>query len=65
MYISRREKQINPTTFCALPKKYEIVDDYLIRGPHPCFCDVFTLKKEGVNQIYDFRHKRLKLLQAR
>lgn len=43
-------------TFRALPKKYSKVDDGLIRGPHPSFNDVFELKKEGVTQIYDFRH---------
>jgi hypothetical protein len=43
-------------SFQALPKKYTVIDDYLIRGPHPNPVDVFKLKKEGVNQIYDFRH---------
>lgn len=42
--------------FCALPKKYKEVDKYLVRGPHPGIRDIFQLKKEGVTQIYDFRH---------
>ena len=45
--------------FKALPQKYSIVDDYLIRGPHPSILDLFQLKKEGVTQIYDFRYKEL------
>lgn len=32
------------------------VDKYLYRGPHPHISDLLALKKEGVNQIYDFRH---------
>lgn len=46
----------NGIYFTALPKKYKVVDEALIRGPHPGICDVFRLKKEGVTQIYDFRH---------
>ena len=44
------------TYFKALPSKFHKVDELLIRGPHPNFFDVFELKKEGVTQIYDFRH---------
>ena len=47
-------------SFCALPKKYKVVDKSLIRGPHPNICDIFRLKKEGVTQIYDFRHYGLR-----
>ena len=51
------DKNINTrVSFCALPKKYKAVDKYLIRGPHPGIRDIFRLKKEGVTQIYDFRH---------
>ena len=45
--------------FKALPKKYSKVDDFLIRGPHPSISDLIQLKKEGVTQIYDFRHKEV------
>ena len=47
-------------SFCALPKKYRVVNEHLIRGPHPHVWDVFKLKKEGVNKIYDFRENNLK-----
>lgn len=40
-----------------IPKKYTIVDNYLIRGPHPNLYDLPCLKDAGVNVIYDFRHK--------
>lgn len=43
-------------TFNALPKGYIKVDDYLIRGPHPSIKNLWTLKQEGVNQVFDFRH---------
>ena len=46
-------------TFKQLPKKFTSVDKYLIRGPHPCLYDLYQLKKEGVTQIYDFRHKSI------
>ena len=46
--------------FKALPEKFKVVDEYLIRGPHPSPVDIFKLKKEGVNQIYDFRHYSLR-----
>ncbi len=39
-----------------LSPKYKKVDEYLIRGPHPSISDLIELKKEGVTQIYDFRH---------
>ena len=42
--------------FTALSPKYRRVDDAIIRGPHPSLKDLIELKKEGVNQIYDFRH---------
>lgn len=45
-----------PPSFTALPKGYSKVDDYLIRGPHPSIKDLWTLKQEGVNQVFDFRH---------
>lgn len=35
---------------------YRRVDNYLIRGGAPSVRDLVNLKKEGVNQIYDFRH---------
>lgn len=44
------------SAFKALPPKYSKVDEYLIRGPHPSVTNLFRLKKEGVNQIFDFRH---------
>ncbi|MCR5266110.1 MAG: hypothetical protein K6E29_05895 [Cyanobacteria bacterium RUI128] len=50
----------NSVTFGALPKKYKVVDECLIRGPHPHVWDVYRLKKEGVTQIFDFREKSLK-----
>lgn len=40
----------------GLSSKYKKVDDYLFRGPHPKISDLIELKKEGVTQIYDFRH---------
>jgi len=46
----------NNTSFQSLPKKFQAVDNYLIRGPHPNIVDLIHLKKEGVTQIYDFRH---------
>ena len=46
----------NNLTFNALPSKFQEVDKYLIRGPHPTVKDLIELKKEGVNRIYDFRH---------
>ncbi len=60
MQVIRNESRLNYPVYGALPKKYKVVDEYLLRGPHPCFCDVFALKKEGVNQIYDFRHNSVK-----
>jgi hypothetical protein len=42
--------------FKAIPKGYSKVDDYLIRGHHPSIKELWNLKKEGVNQVYDFRH---------
>ena len=54
---------INSPAFCALPKKYRMVGDSLVRGPHPSVTDVFKLKKEGVTQIYDFRHIDLRGLK--
>lgn len=48
--------QAKPIGFKALPPQYTKVDDYLIRGPHPSIKNLIKLKKEGVNQIYDFRH---------
>lgn len=38
-------------------QKFQTVDKYLIRGPRPTVREVFQLKKQGVTQIYDFRHK--------
>ena len=45
--------------FKALPSRYSNVDNFLIRGPHPSISDLIQLKKEGVTQIYDFRHKEI------
>ena len=39
-----------------LPQGYYKVDNYLVRGKHPSPVDLYKLKKEGVNKIYDFRH---------
>ncbi len=37
--------------------KYSLVDDYLVRGPHPNIISLIWLKKTyNINQIYDFRH---------
>jgi len=41
----------------TLPSKYKKVDPYLIRGASPSVPDLFKLKKAGVTQIYDFRHR--------
>ena len=63
MYINNYTRQNNNISFPqfnALPKKFKSVDEYLIRGPHPCIHDIFALKKEGVNKIYDFRHYGLR-----
>lgn len=54
------QNNTNKKHFGTLPKKYKVVDDYLIRGPHPHIYDVFKLKKEGVNRIYDFRHEGIR-----
>lgn len=35
---------------------YQDVDNYLMRGGAPSVKDLINLKKEGVTQIYDFRH---------
>ncbi len=42
----------------ALPDNYVWVDEYLIRGPHPCISDIIRLRQQpiGVTQIFDFRH---------
>ena len=40
----------------GLNPKYMKIDEYLVRGPHPKISDLIELKKEGVTQIYDFRH---------
>ena len=48
--------EINTLSFTALPKGYSYVDDYLIRGPHPSIRTLMALKKENVNQVFDFRH---------
>lgn len=41
-----------------LPQKYTLVDEYLIRGPHPSIFTLFQLQKPPcrITQIYDFRH---------
>ena len=41
----------------GVEQKFQTVDKYLIRGPRPTVREVFQLKKQGVTQIYDFRHK--------
>ena len=46
---------------------YYRVDNYLIRGGAPSVRNLIALKKEGVNQIYDFRHSNkrgLKFIEA-
>lgn len=63
MYIANNPITIDNNkklSFSALPKKYRVVDNYLIRGPRPTICDIFKLKKEGVNKIYDFRHNGIR-----
>lgn len=49
-------ENINSPNFKAIPKGYSKVDEYLIRGHHPSVRELWDLKKEGVNQVYDFRH---------
>lgn len=49
----------NPT-FQGVPPRFQKVDNFLIRGPRPSLSDLIELKKEGVNQIYDFRHKSMR-----
>ena len=49
-------QSVNNQSFTSLPKKYRVVSDELIRGPHPHIKDLVQLKKEGVTQIFDFRH---------
>ena len=44
------------TKITGLNPKFKKVDKYLIRGPRPSVKDIFQLKKQGVTQIYDFRH---------
>lgn len=44
----------------GLSNKYTIVDDYLIRGPHPNINQLIALKEMGVNQIYDFRQSGIR-----
>lgn len=39
-----------------IPSGYSKVDKYLIRGKCPSVTNLYKLKQEGVNQIYDFRH---------
>lgn len=55
-YNTYTKTQINTLYFKGLPPKYTKVDEYLIRGSHPSIKDLVQLKKEGVNQIFDFRH---------
>ncbi len=55
-----QNQKLNSLYFEALPQKYKNVDKYLIRGPHPNIRDIFMLKKEGVNIIFDFRHTGLR-----
>lgn len=55
-YIYTQTQCPESLVFKALPTKYSKVDEYLIRGPHPSIADLFCLRKEGVNQIFDFRH---------
>ena len=42
----------------TLSQKYSLVDEYLVRGPHPSVSALFQLKNNpwNVTQIYDFRH---------
>ncbi|MGN1154023.1 MAG: hypothetical protein ACI4S3_08330 [Candidatus Gastranaerophilaceae bacterium] len=55
-YTNSNQFHMHSIKFKALPNQYSKVDEYLIRGKHPSVRDLFCLKKEGVNQIYDFRH---------
>lgn len=48
--------RINNISFTSLPKRYTVVDDFLIRGPKPKLKTLIQLKKEGVNNIFDFRN---------
>ena len=57
MKIYLKNNEYQNTNFKSLSSKYKQVDRFLIRGPHPSIKDLISLKKEGVNQIYDFRHK--------
>ena len=50
----------NNLTFARLPQNFQKVDDFLIRGPHPNLYDLYQLKKEGITEIYDFRHKGIR-----
>ncbi len=58
----QRSKMNNPQCHnqhdTVLPRSYSMVDEYLIRGPHPSISTLIQLKKKscGVTQIYDFRH---------
>ena len=52
-------KNTQNLSFKQIPKKFTSVDNYLIRGPHPNLYELYQLKKEGVTQVYDFRHKSL------
>lgn len=57
---SNQNMNTSNISFGILPKKYKVVDNYLIRGPHPNIKDIINLKKEGINKIYDFRHYGIK-----
>lgn len=55
-FSSSANLNTNKPSFTSLPSKYRVVSDELIRGPHPLIKDLIALKKEGVTQIFDFRH---------
>ena len=41
-------------------KGYKNVDTHVLRGGAPSIQDLIKLKKDGVTQIYDFRHENLR-----
>lgn len=55
--------QASKPLFVRKVRGYCRVDDYLIRGGAPSIKDLIALKKEGVNQIYDFRHDSMRGLK--
>lgn len=61
-YFSMSINRVNPSFTSGLnylPEGAVIVSQKLIKGASPSFLDVFRLKKAGVTQILDFRHKSI------